>query len=415
MASGEVIVVGAGVSGLCCALWLQEHGVRPLVLEASDGVGGRVRTDEHEGFLLDRGFQVLLTAYPEVRRVLNYDALDLRAFYPGAKVHAEGEFFRVADPFRRPVGGLVTLLTPVGSLADKLRVGRLRLEVMRDSVEETLRAPDESTAWFLASRGFSPRMVERFFRPFFGGVFLEDELSTSARLFRFLYKMFGEGKIALPNRGMGQIPVQLARRLQDGGIRLGALVREVRDGGVVLESGEELRANAVVVATEAPVAGRLLGRQIPAAAHGTTCLYFSAVEPPEREPILLLEGEGRGPVNNVAVPSQVAPGYAPKGEALIAATVLGVPRAGDAELEQAVRTQLTGWFGTAVRGWRHLRTYRIPYALPAQPPGALEPVEKPVHVRGRIFTCGDHRGTASLNGAMLAGRRAAEAVLQVIG
>lgn len=400
----EVIVVGAGMAGLCCALELQDRGICPLILERSDGVGGRVRTDQLDGFRLDRGFQVLLTAYPEVQRVLDLQALDLRAFYPGAKVHAEGSFFRVADPLRRPVGGLVTLLSPVGDLHDKLRVAKLTARTRRGPALP-LHGPDLSTLDFLHHEGISGPMIERFFRPFFGGVFLEAELSTSSRLFRFLLRSFSEGPITVPNAGMGEIPASLAARLRAGTLRLGAEVREVAGGAVVLTSGETITGSAVVLACDGPATARLLHQPEPEG-HAVTNLYFAAEEPPEREKVLLLETEG-GPINNAAVVSQVAPGYAPPDRSLISVTVLGLPR--EEGLVGVVRDHLRRWFGPAAGDWEHLRTYRIPWALPANP--TLDPPQRPVRLGRRLYVAGDHVENASLQGAMHAGRRAAEAVI----
>ncbi len=179
-----------------------------------------------------------------------------------------------------------------------------------------------------------------------------------------------------------------------------------------LESGETVGGDAVVVATEGPEAARLASLPAPGS-RPVTCLYFAAEHAPLAEPLLVLDGDGTGPVNNLCFPTQVAPAYGPAGATLVSASVVG-GAAGDAEeaaLERAVRAQAEGWFGAEVRGWRHLRTYHIRHAQPEQRPGTLEPVERPVRLASGLFVCGDHRDTASLHGAMLSGRRAAEAIL----
>ena len=416
-AEDGVYVVGAGLAGLACARRLHAGGVAATVLEASDGVGGRVRTDQHvDGFLLDRGFQALLTAYPEACQVHDYDKLELRAFEPGALVRTGGRFVRVSDPSRRPRRALSSALAPVGSLADKARVASLRRRVLAGSLDELFARPETSTLQALAAAGFSDTIVDRFFRPLFGGVLLDPELATSSRMFEFIYRMFSAGDVALPARGMGAIAEQLADGLPPGSVRLGQRVAAVAPGGVTLagEGGEQLAARAVVVATDGPSAAGLLGE--PAVAPGSVaaaCLYYAADQVPIDEPLIVLDGEGRGPVNNLCVPSLVAPGYAPDGQALVSAAVIGPDASrGTGPLEPAVLEQLADWFGSSVVGWRHLRTYRIPHAQPAQPPGALDPPERPVRVRPGLYVCGDHRDNASINGALVSGRRAAEALLE---
>jgi phytoene dehydrogenase-like protein len=405
----DVVVVGAGLSGLCCARELRAAGLDVLVVERSDAPGGRVRTDVVDGFQLDRGFQVLLTAYPEARRVLDYERLGLRAFESGALIRRDGGFTRLADPRRHPVKALEGLGAP-GSLLDKLRVVRLRRRLSRHSLNELLTAPQVTTAEALRREGFSGDFVDAFFRPFLGGIFLDASLETSSRLFAFVFKLFSEGEAALPAAGMQAIPRQLADGLPEGAVRYGATVESAAPGEVVLAGGERLTARSVVVAADGPEAARLTGALEAPAPRAVTTLHYAAGRSPVGEPLLVLNGEGRGPVNDLCVPSDVAPSYAPPGAALVSATVLGIPALTDGRLDAAVREQLRGWFGTQVQGWRLLRALRIPFALPAQPPAAVSPVERPVRLQDGLFVCGDHRGTASIQGAMVSGRRAAAAV-----
>jgi phytoene dehydrogenase-like protein len=406
----DVIVVGAGVAGLCCARELHAAGLDVLVLERGDAPGGRVRTDAVDGFLLDRGFQVLLTAYPEARRVLDFERLGLRPFESGALIRKDGRFSRVADPFRHPVRAFESLRDAPGSVPDKLRVARLRRRLSHGSINEVLTAPQVTTAEALRLEGFSSGLVEAFFRPFLGGIFLDPSLETSSRLFAFVFKLFSEGEAALPAGGMQAIPRQLAEDLPDGAVRYGATVESVGPGHVVVAGGEQLEAASVVVAADGPEAARLTGAVEAPAPRAVTTLHYAAGRSPVGEPILVLNGEGSGPVNDLCVPSDVAPSYAPPGAALVSATVLGIPSLEDAELDLAVRAQLRDWFGAQVDEWRLLRALRIPFALPAQPPAVLATAERPVRLREGLFVCGDHRDTASLQGAMLSGRRAAAAV-----
>jgi phytoene dehydrogenase-like protein len=413
MSETDVIIVGAGLAGLSCARELHAQGISFQIVEASDGVGGRVRTDEVDGFLLDRGFQVLLTAYPETQRVLDYERLDLRPFYPGSLVWYKGELHKVADPWREPLDGVRGIVSPIGTLADKARVGLLRARVTKGSIEELFQQPEKTTLQALRDEGFSDSIIDRFFRPFLGGVFLNRELETSSRLFEFVFRMFSLGETAVPALGIQQIPLQLAAGLPDGAIRLNSEVTAVKPGAVNLTNGETLAADVVVVATEGPVAARLLDQAVePPRSRSVTCLYFAADEPPITEPILVLNGTGQGLVNNLHVADRVARTYAPIGQHLISVTVLGNPELDDAELETAVRQELQEWFGSQTGAWRHLRTYRIHHAQPHQPPPTLQPPQRTVRLENGLYVCGDYRDNASINGAMISGWRTGTAIAE---
>lgn len=412
----DVLVVGAGLAGLCCAKRLAECGGSFRVLEASDGVGGRVRTDLVDGFRLDRGFQIYLTAYPEGRRVLDLSALDLKPFTRGALVWLNGRFRRVADPRREPLTAVGSLFNGVGTAADKLRLVRLAWDIDRGPLAEQFTKAERLTLDLLrAPGGFTPAMIDRLFRPFFGGVALEKNLATSSRFFRFVFRMFAEGPGAVPAVGMGAIPDQLAAALPAGVVRVGAAVAHIGHREVTLSSGETLRARAVVVATDGPAAARLVGGDVPdPGSNGSTTLYYAAATAPTPEPILMLDGDGTGPVNSVVVMSNAAPAYAPPGQALVSASVVGVPPDDDSSLDRRARTQLRAWFGAAVDGWRLLRVYRIPHALPDQTAGKLDPWQRPVRLRPGLYVCGDHRDNGSIDGAMTSGFRAAQAAMEDI-
>ena len=411
--SPDTVIIGAGMSGLTCALELQKCGRSVIVLEASDDVGGRVRTDTLEGFLLDRGFQVLLTAYPECRRLLDYDALDLRAFYPGSLVRVASGFERVADPFRRPLDAVATLRSAVGTTSDKMRILGVRRRARSGTLEELFRRPATSTDEALRRAGFSKGMIDQFFRPFLGGIFFDLDLETTSRMFEFVFRMFSSGDTALPARGMGEIPKQLASKLVDGTIRTHARVVSVGEQEVTLENGERLRAPSIVVATEGPAAAELVPGLTAPASRSTATVYFAVDKSPIAEPILCLDGESRGPVTTLCFPSRVSDEYAPAGADLASATVVGLPEGDDDQLLREVRAQLRDWFGPSVDTWRHLRTYRIHHALPAQVPGERAPASP--RVSDGLLVCGDYRENASLQGAMVSGRKAAAAVLEAPG
>ncbi len=409
----EVVIVGGGLAGLNCAKTLTSEGRSVLLLEQDERLGGRVQTDEVDGFSLDRGFQVLLTAYPEAKAVLNYQDLDLHPFYPGAMVRYHGAFERIVDPWRKPFDALRTLNSPVGSLTDRQKIASIRSRVRQGSVEELFREPETSTLNYLRQAGLSQDIIDSFFRPFFGGIFLDDSLRTSSRMFAFVFRMMADGDIALPRSGMGSIPAQLAASLPGEVVRTSCKVASISPGQVTLDSGEEIATAHIVVAVDGPSAAKLvpdLGL-VPAYVSATN-IYFAAEKAPMTEPILLLNGDEPGPVNNLVVPSAISPAYAPAGSALISATVLGQWH-GEDDTDSAVRTQLRNWFGTEVDGWRHLRTYAIKQALPDQTPPMPKRVEQSERQTQQIFFCGDYLENGSINGALLSGRQAAEAILNL--
>lgn len=408
----DTVIVGAGLAGLSAARTLQRAGRDVLVLESSDGVGGRVRTDHVDGFLLDRGFQVLLTAYPEAQRQLDYGRLDLQPFAPGAVVWHKGKGSIVADPARamRSLGS--TALAPIGTPADKARIASMRWRVQHTPPAEMLRGPDTETGAALRARGFSDTAIERFFVPLFGGIQLDPSLRTSSRMFDVIFRMLADGDSAVPAAGMGAISAQLAAGLAPGTVRLNTEVAAIDGTSARLASGDLLRAHSLIVATEGPVASRLLGLRS-VASRPAACVYFAASSSPVSHRFIVLDSSGRGPALNVAMTSNVAPSYAPVGQHLIAAAVPGPIAAdhsvSDEQLAAAVRSQLRGWWGAQVDSWRTLRTYRIAHGQPDQSP-PFSPKRRVSLGEGR-FVCGDHRDTGSIQGALYSGRRCAEAVL----
>jgi len=406
----DVAVIGAGLAGLTAALELERAGRTVTVLEADDDVGGRVRTDRVDGFLLDRGFQVLLTAYPELERLVDLDDLALCSFDPGAIVHLDGRLHRVGDPLRRPATAVDSLRAPIGSVRDKARLARLLLRLRSSSPRGMLAASDRSTLDQLRAEGFSERMIDRFFRPLFGGIQLDADLSSSRRMFEVVLRCLAVGSSAVPSAGMGALPRQLAGGLRPGTVRLGAQVAAVAPGMVTVAGGEEIRADRIVVASDGPSASALLGLP-PVASRSVAGVWFVAPEPPVRGRLIVLDGSRSGPALNVAVMSNVAPSYSPDGRALLVAACPGVQADSSegAPLHERVTAQLRGWFGGQVEEWTHLRTHLIHHAQPdSRPP--FSPKRR-VGLGDGLFVCGDHRDTPSIQGALHSGRRCAAAVL----
>jgi phytoene dehydrogenase-like protein len=416
----DVVVVGAGLAGLTCAVRLHEAGRQVVVLEASDGVGGRVRTDLVDGFRLDRGFQVLLTGYPAAQRWFDLDALDLRPFSPGVTIRRAGRFRRLADPLQDPVGGLRSAVSGIATPADAVRLLAWRRRVLGRPGHDLATGPQRPTRQLLTDRGFSPTVTASFFRPFLAGTFFDPGMTTSSRVTELVFRSFFTGRVAVPALGMQQLSAQLAARLPAGTVRTGAEVVAVGDGVTAGEAevhvagGERLRAAHVVVATEGPSAASLLGarlREAPAPGRGTVTTYYRAVRSPVGGPHLVLDADGAGPVTTLAVMSDVAPSYAPHGGALVSVSTAGLPEGGEGTLDRAIRAQLGGWYGREVADWAHLASYRIPYAQPRQDVVDLPTLRRDVRVGPRTWVCGDHRDTGSIQGALVSGRRCADEVL----
>ncbi|MGV9904968.1 NAD(P)/FAD-dependent oxidoreductase [Streptomyces sp. NPDC003388] len=400
----DTVVVGAGLAGLACALDLCNAGRRVALLEASDGVGGRMRTDRRDGFLLDRGFQVFNTSYPQVRRRLDLKALRLRPFTPGVIAHTPSGPVRLADPTRRPkeAGSLLP-----GRVLPARDLAALAALTARDTLLPAgalKRGPDRSTAATLMRAGVSARTVNEILRPFLSGVFLEDELETSGRFFHLVWRSMARGTLCLPAEGVGAVPARLARDLPGGVLRTQTPVTGVTAAGVLLADGRELPAASVVVATDAGTAARLLPGLATPDTRTVTTYYHAAARSPLAEPTLIVDGSGE--VLNTCVLTEVTPTYAPPGTALVSTSVLRPDRP---EAGRAVLGRLAELYATDTGGWRQVAAYTVAGALPAmRPPWPLSRTTR--FAPGR-YVCGDHRATGSVQGALASGTRAAREVL----
>jgi phytoene dehydrogenase-like protein len=403
----DAVVIGAGLAGLRAAQLLCRRGLDVALLEAADRPGGRVVTDLVDGFRCDRGFQVLNTSYPALRAAVDLTALDLRPFVSGAAVRsADGRLHRLVNPLveRRPAAVLRTATDGLLGPVERAKLVAWSGRVLAAPPARSAARIDRSAAQELAAAGLAGPAAQRFLKPFLSGVLGEAELETSAAFVRLVWRSFALGRIAVPAAGMGALPEQLAAGLPAGVLRVGSPVSAVEPDRVRTADGE-LTARAVVVATDPVTAAELLPGLAAPTMRALTTYYHLPPEPPTGEPLLHLDATG-GPVANTVVLTAAAPGYSPDGRALVSSTVLGDA---DAVPEPTVRAELARLYGVPTGDWQHLHTAAVPRALPAFRAGRS--VRSPVALGDGLFGAGDHRDTPSTQGALVSGRRAAEAVL----
>ncbi|QIJ62210.1 NAD(P)/FAD-dependent oxidoreductase [Streptomyces sp. JB150] len=436
----DVVVVGAGIAGLSAALRLAHAGVTTAVLEAGPGVGGRMSTEQVDGFRLDRLGQPLFTSYPELRLTPGLDALALRLFAPGVLLHSDGRRHRAGAPVAgrsargalnavralasapraTPVRGRGSAAAvppprgrataPVGGAVDQARLGSALARIAGTPLERLLSRPELPAAQALAARGLPPRTVDGFLRPLLAALLCDPDLTTSSRCADLALRAFAGGRMAVPQGGAAVLPELLARALPAGSVRTGVRVTSVSTTTVTTAEHGEFRCRAVLVATDARAAAELLpGLRVPDF-HPVTVVHHTTDDVPATGAALLLDADRGGPVAHTAVLSSVDPSRAPAGRALISSTVLGPP---PPDLDTAVRTHLARLYGTSTARWETLAVHHTADAMPAmRPPHDLR---RPVRLLTGLYVCGDHRDSSTVQGALRSARRAAAAILTDLG
>jgi protoporphyrinogen oxidase len=411
----DVVVIGAGLAGLSAARLLAIAGREVTVIEASDDIGGRVRTDEVDGLLLDRGFQLYNPSYDEGARILDLKSLNVQSFTPGLIVSIDGRSYRMGDPRREPTWAVDSLLAPVGKLSTKLKFAKYALGVALSDLDES--TYDQRTGAFLNHK-FGADFTDKLLRPFLAGVFLEDDLATSKRFFEMALKSFIKGSPGVPAAGMQEIPRQLATQLPNDSIHLETTATAVARTMVRTDRGD-IRCRSVVIAANARSAQQLIPSLSIPQSHGVTTWYHLADCAPseltEGKSTLVVDGkryqghhiDPTRPLVNTVVMTNAAPSYASNNRVLVSSSALGVHDS--VQAESAVRKHLSSLYKVSTTNWNHVATYPIPDALPAMMPP--HSTESSIRLDAGVYLAGDYRQVSSINGAFHSGRRAAEALL----
>ena len=406
----KIHIVGAGISGLVAAKVLEDKGFEPVILEATDRVGGRVKTDVVNGYQLDHGFQVLLTAYPAAQKYLDYKALILQRFLPGAAIFKKSKASIIGDPLRDISLLFPTLFSGIGSVKDKLKVLKLNHYLKNKSLEEIFASKSQTTQSYLMDYGFSDEMIKQFFKPFFSGIFLETELETSSRMFEFVYKMFGEGDAAIPKAGIEAIPKQLCQNLKHSTFKFNTKVNRISNGIIKLEDGTELPSDFTIIATDST---HLLDEKTSPSIEWKSCdaLYFETETRVIQKPLIGLVAQQGALVNNIFYHSSLESASKPDKE-LLSVTVIDRQGLSDKELIQKVEIELKAHCG--ITGCNFIALYQIPKALPKLKDLKYEISPKHSSPNSTVFLAGDTLLNGSLNAAMISGEIAANELIQAV-
>ena len=407
--SPSIHIIGGGISGLIAARVLEEHGLSATIIEASDRLGGRVKTDVVDGYSLDHGFQVLLTAYPAAKKYLDFDALELQEFLPGSAIFKNGKQKIIGDPLRNLSLLLPTLFSGIGTVNDKLKILALNRRLKKKSIQNIFAEKEQTTRVYLENIGFSEAIITNFFTPFFSGIFLENKLETSSRMFEFVYKMFGEGNAALPKDGIQAIPKQLFEKLKSTTIIFNTKVKSLENGSIKLESGETLKSNFTIIATQASGLVSNLKNQ---ATQWKSCdtLYFEVAKREIKKPLIGLIAMHNALINNIFYHTSLQTSATATKE-LLSVTVVDKQNLTNRQLVTEVQKELKELCN--IDSCTFIKQYNIPMALPNLQDIQYEMLPSETRLTETIFLAGDTQLNGSLNAAMIAGERAALEVINL--
>ena len=407
--SPSIHIIGGGISGLIAARVLEEHGLSATIIEASDRLGGRVKTDVVDGYSLDHGFQVLLTAYPAAKKYLDFDALELQEFLPGSAIFKNGKQKIIGDPLRNLSLLLPTLFSGIGTVNDKLKILALNRRLKKKSIQNIFAEKEQTTHAYLENIGFSEAIITDFFTPFFSGIFLENKLETSSRMFEFVYKMFGEGNAALPKDGIQAIPKQLFEKLKSTTFIFNTKVKSVENGSFKLESGEAIKSNFTIIATQASGLVSNLKNQ---ATLWKSCdtLYFEIAKREIKKPLIGLIAAPNTLINNIFYHTSLQTSATATKE-LLSVTVIDKQNLTNKQLVTEVQKELKELCN--IDSCTFIKQYNIPMALPNLQDIQYEMLPSETRLTETIFLAGDTQLNGSLNAAMIAGERAALEVINL--
>lgn len=407
--SPSIHIIGGGISGLIAARVLEEHGLSATIIEATDRLGGRVKTDVVDGYSLDHGFQVLLTAYPAAKKYLDFDALALQEFLPGSAIFKNGKQKIIGDPLRNLSLLLPTLFSGIGTVNDKLKILALNRRLKKKSIQNIFAEKEQTTHVYLENIGFSETIITDFFIPFFSGIFLENKLDTSSRMFEFVYKMFGEGNAALPKDGIQAIPKQLFEKLKSTTCVFNTKVKSVENGSIKLESGETLKSNFTIIATQA---SGLISNLKNQATLWKSCdtLYFEVAKREIKKPLIGLIAAPNALINNIFYHTSLQTSATATKE-LLSVTVIDRQKLTNKQLVTEVQKELKELCN--IDYCTFIKQYNIPMALPKLQDIQYEMLPSETRLTETIFLAGDTQLNGSLNAAMIAGERAALEVINL--
>ncbi len=403
----KIHIIGAGVSGLIAAKVLENNGYSPTIIEASDSVGGRVKSDTVQGYQLDHGFQVLLTSYPAAKKYLDFKPLALQELVPGATIFKNGKSQTIGDPLRNLSLVFPTLFASIGNFSDKLKILKLNRHLKKKSISAIFKTPETTTLAYLQKLGFSEAMLQDFFKPFFSGIFLEPNLDTSSRMFEFVYKMFGDGLAVIPKSGMQAISNQLKKGLKNTKIHFETPVKSVKNEIITLQDGSEIESHFTIIATEASDLVANLKNQATAWKSCDT-LYFETSKRTLQKPIIGLIADKNALINNLFYHSSVA--MEMKGDKeLLSVTVVKDHDLTAEKLIEKVAKELHVFCGIVHP--KFIQHFQIKKALPKLSNLQYELSSTETKLTSSIFLAGDQLLNGSLNAAMIAGERAAMGVI----
>ena len=399
----SIVIVGGGIAGLQAANILQSKGLDFILIEKSMSLGGRVQSEEFQGYILDHGFQVLQTAYPEVQRSLQISKWDLSYFQSGAYVLNEGKFKPFLNPLKSPLLFLKNIDSAGATIFDFLKLAWIWLKT-QGSISPINFDP-ETTSELISRYRFSEKFQRNFLRPFFAGIFLDDQLSPPASLFFYYMKQFLEGKAALPRNGIGDIALDLASRIPKEKIMTGVWVTEIKGKTLQLSNDETVHFDQLVLATDPKQACELLKIDFPEQAHfGSKTFYFSMDKKLETPlPLIHLMPLHSSPLLHFSCLSQVNPALAPEGKHLMSATSLQMDLT-----DKEVAEELARVLDLSPNDFIFLKSFSIPHSLYKL--GCFAEVCQKAEAKN-IMLAGDYTLFPSLQAALSSGRKAAEKIV----